>query len=72
MHEKILFAEFYLHMVTNKSDATMSLRKEILNGKLGEFDVANVFDILEGLFLFFFFYFHIVFRYYDISHIKYL
>lgn len=55
MHEKILFAEFYLHMVTNKSDATMPLRNEILNGKLGEFDVANVFDILEGLFLFFFF-----------------
>lgn len=54
MHEKILFAEFYLHMVTNKSDATMPLRNEILNGKLGEFDVANVFDILEGLFLFFF------------------
>ena len=72
MHEKILFAEFYLHMVTNKSDATMPLRNEILNGKLGEFDVANVFDILEGLFLFFFFYFHIAVRYYDISHIKYL
>ena len=72
MHEKILFAEFYLHMVTNKSDATMPLRNEIWNGKLGEFDVANVFDILEGLFLFFFFYFHIAVRYYDISHIKYL
>lgn len=42
-------------MVTNKNDATMPLRNEILNGKLGQFDVANVFDILEGSFFNFLF-----------------
>ena len=52
--KEILFVEFSLYIVTNKSDATAPLRDSILKGKVGQFEVANYFDVLEGLFFRFF------------------
>ena len=48
-------------MAANESDATALLKKNILNGNLGKFQVVTIFDVLEGmyfnliLFLFLFF-----------------
>ena len=54
VEKEILFVEFFLYIVTNKSDATAPLRDAVLKGKLGQFEVANYFDVLEGLFFSFF------------------
>lgn len=56
-----MFVEFYLRVAANESDATALLKKNILNGNLGKFQVVTIFDVLEGmyfnliLFLFLFF-----------------
>ena len=38
-------------MAANESDATAPLRNNILNGKIGKLHVANIFDVVEGMFL---------------------
>ena len=48
--KQILFVEIYLHVAANERDATVPLRNKILNGKLGVFNVAKIFDVLEGMF----------------------
>ena len=37
-------------MTADEIDATGPLRNKILNGKIGNFYVANIFDVVEGMF----------------------
>ena len=48
--KKILLLEFYLYVTADEIDATGPLRNNILNGKIGNFHVANIFDVVEGMF----------------------
>ena len=54
--EKVLFVELVLNMETTRSHALAPLRNAIVNGKLGEFKVADYLDTCEGLMTYLFLY----------------